>query len=83
MASGFLSPLSWVDYKDKSINIDQWDAITYDWNADIPYIAQYSVQMGPAVDNSPVTMVHWTASATLMFDPMGHWRRCLDVMIHL
>lgn len=84
MAAGYVEPLQWLDYGDKAINIDQWDAVDFDWDAAMPYVADSPLSlMAIMTDNSPVPMIHWIGGADLMSDPMEHWRHCLDLMMHV
>lgn len=84
MAVGYIESLQWLDYGDKAINIDQWDAVDFDWDIAMPYLAQSPITlMATMADNSPVPMIHWSGGAVLMSDPMEHWRHCLDLMMHI
>lgn len=86
MATGSLVTLSWHDFGDKSINIDQWDAAGFVWNADVPYIASpVSPAFGGSLaDTAPVEIVHWSATGTLAQDGlMIFWRSCLKPLAHM
>ena len=86
MATGSLVTLSWHDFVDKSINIDQWDAADFVWISDIPYVAPPSSLGfgGSLADTAPVDIVHWNATGTRAQDMLtSYWAACLKPLIHV
>jgi hypothetical protein len=74
---------TFVDFSDKSINIDQWGADSIDLAAWVGSVHAYIDSInGPALDTSPVDMVQWAVAGTAAPTGMEHWQTCLNLMVH-
>lgn len=75
--------LLWVDYTDKTANIDQWGTSAF-WLADIPYAAApVESHSGPITDNSPVDVVTDVLSGIAPYDLLTPWRRCMILLTRI
>ena len=72
----------WIDFADKSINIDQWDKPGFDWNQDIPFITVAEPISGELTSSAPIDVVHWTGTCTVSPTGMEHWESCLVLLTH-
>lgn len=77
------SPL-WVDFADKSANIDLWGNPVF-WLTGIPYLhaATPLLAAGSVTDTSPIEMVHWAALGHAHASGIEYWRQCLDLFMRL
>ena len=81
---GQIDPLAPVALADKSVNIDQWDNPDYDWRVGLFEVRTMALSSaGTMTDNSPVDLVHWSATGHMALSPMTHWRTCMKVLRHI
>lgn len=80
---GTLSVAIFVDFSDKSINIDQWGGSYIDLSGWVGAAHAYSNPLqGVVTDNTPVDMVQWGTTAKLSPSGMEHWQSCLELLVH-
>lgn len=73
----------WIDFSDKSINIDQWGSAGFDWNRDIPIIIANDIfPTGELTSTVPIDFVHWDGPCTVSPSGMEHWESCLVLLTH-
>lgn len=85
MASGYIIDIHFIDFAEKSANIDHWHNPDYNWRdglwatVDIPPAPNAPLQVA-----GPIDMIHWQAEGNIAHDPVEEsWTSCTELLMHI